>query len=73
MITLGKNRLLSTNELCIQGDSTVTTKLLQSKSEEASAINDTLIRKLFRSLTDSFLQTFAEYFALQKNVSHVLD
>jgi len=36
--------------------------LIKSDSEEASAINNSLIRKHFRSLTTEFMTAFDDYF-----------
>ncbi len=44
---------------------------VKSDSEEADAINNTLLRKSFRSFTDLFLRTFEDYFKLQVNVSGI--
>jgi len=40
-----------------------------TETEEAAAINNTLLRKSFRALTESFLEVFEIYFRLQINVN----
>ncbi len=42
--------------------------LLKSDSEESDAINNSLLKKSFRTLTENFLKTFEDYFKLQVNV-----
>lgn len=59
---------MSTGDVYIQEDPNLLKMLLLSGSEEAAAINNNLIRKSFRELTDAFLHAFAEYFGLQHNV-----
>ena len=41
---------------------------MKSNTEEISAINNSIIRKAFRNLTEAFLNVFDEYFILQGNV-----
>ena len=43
--------------------------LMKSNTEEISAINNSIIRKAFRNLTEAFLNVFDEYFILQGNVN----
>ena len=66
------SRLVSTGETYIQEDPNLLKMLILSGSEEAAAINNNLIRKSFRELTDAFLQAFAEYFSLQHNVKNFI-
>lgn len=42
--------------------------LIMTESEEADAINNALLRKSIRTLTESFLAVFETYFRLQVNV-----
>lgn len=42
--------------------------MLPSESEETIAINNSLLRKHFRQLTNSFLSVFEQYFEKQTNV-----
>lgn len=43
-------------------DKTLDKMLIKAESEEAKAINNSLVRKHFRSLTTEFMKAFDDYF-----------
>lgn len=51
-----------------QPDPTLKNMLIMKGGEEADAINNALLRKSIRTLTESFLSVFETYFRLQINV-----
>lgn len=50
-------------------DTSLNPLFIMTETEEAAAINNTLLRKSFRALTESFLEVFEIYFRLQINVN----
>jgi len=61
------NYLVSTNKFYSIPDKNLSQTLLKTTSEEGGAINNSIIRKAFRSLTEAFLNTFDDYFIMQGN------
>ncbi|EAR85516.2 polarity axis stabilization protein (macronuclear) [Tetrahymena thermophila SB210] len=57
----------------INYDKTIDKMLLPIESVETDAINNSLIRKSFRNLTQQFIQTFEDYFDNQKNDIKIFD
>ena len=49
-------------------DTSLNPMLIMTGTEEAAAINNALLRKSLRALTESFLEVFEIYFRLQINV-----
>lgn len=58
----------STQKLYTQPDPTIKKMLIPVESEEADAINDSLLRKSLQNLTQNFLSAFHVYLRLQINV-----
>jgi len=61
------NLLKSVNKALVKQDTSLNPMLIMTESEEADAINNALLRKSLRSLTESFLEIFEIYFRLQIN------
>ena len=57
----------------VQVDQSVLKMLLEPKSEEVRAINNSILRNYFRTLTLSFLSAFENYFKSQKNEIKIFD
>jgi len=55
------------NKALVKQDTSLNPMLIMTESEEADAINNALLRKSLRSLTESFLEIFEIYFRLQIN------
>lgn len=58
-------------KLRISHDRSLMKMLLPGESAEVDAINNSLLRKHFRTLTSQFLAVFDEYFATLSNVSAI--
>ncbi|KAL4443165.1 hypothetical protein ABPG74_002232 [Tetrahymena malaccensis] len=61
------------SKIQISYDKTIDKMLLPIESVETDAINNSLIRKNFRNLTQQFIQTFEDYFDNQKNDIKIFD
>ena len=68
MISLEKNNA----KIYVEQDKSVLKMLLPSDTEETAAINNSLLRKHFRSLTKNFLAVFEHYFEKQTNVLYII-
>lgn len=64
--------LESTQKLYTQPDPMIKKMLIPSDSDEADAINDSLLRKSLQNLTENFLSAFHVYLRLQINVKTLL-
>lgn len=61
------NLLKSIHKPLTQPDPTLKNMLIMKQGEESDAINNALLRKSLRTLTESFLSVFETYFKLQIN------
>jgi hypothetical protein len=61
------NYLVSTGKFYTVADKNLPQTMLKQTSQETSAINNSIIRKAFRSFTEAFLNKFDEYFIMQGN------
>jgi len=68
IFVIRSSRLITVDKLYTMPDSTLKPMLIKADSEEADAINNALLRKSLRTLTENFLRTFEDYFKLQVNV-----
>ena len=66
------SRLKSASTLVALPDPNLQKMFIAGGSEEADAINNALLRRSIRSLTQSFLSAFETYFKLQINVSRMI-